>query len=341
MKLKLKRNKYQAGLTLVEILIAVTIGLMIMAGVVQLYATSSKTQLVQEGTSRLQENARYIFSRLAIDLSQSGFLGCLNMEEGRVNNVLSQNAGIGGLFDYSQPLTVTDGDQILGTDSLVVRYAANAGRVPLVAESSGVESIWVDDTHGNYASLEQFQIVMVSNCSLSTIFMITNDPDGSGGEIQHLVGVADPDGQSNGNPSLEGTFGYTQVNANTRQYPYGHTVAYLYPGGGGAHSYSLGTSAAAVAGNVCSAANSELCALFKNGQEIAQGVEDFQVQVGWVDGVGNSRFSNAGVVADWSAVDRLRVTLTLNTINDVPNAQGGGLDRQTFTRTFMLRNQLL
>ncbi|BFM14338.1 PilW family protein [Maricurvus nonylphenolicus] len=335
----------QAGLTLVEILVAITIGLMVMAGVVQLYATSSKTQQVQEGASRLQENARFIFARLSQDISQTGFIGCLNMDEHTDDDVdvqvyLTQDAGPGEVFNFEESLSATEGDQLLGTDSLVVRHASTAGRVPLVARSESTQSIWVDENHGNYASLEQHQVVMVANCGLARIFMITNDPETSNGEIQHAVGVVSPEGQSNNNDSLEGRFGYTQLDANNRQYEYGGTVAYLYPAGGTAQVYAVGTSAAAAGGGVCSVANPELCSLFINQNEIAQGVEDFQIQVGWLDNAGNIRITNAAGVPEWGDVDRIQVTMTLNSINQVPNEQGGGLDRQTFSKTFMVRNQL-
>lgn len=336
----------QRGVTLVELMVAITIGLMVMAGVVQLYATSSRTQKVQEGTSRLQENARFVFARLAKDISPAGFMGCADFNEENIANTLSDQSGAGQLYDFQTPLVGTNDDGLLGTDTLTVRFASISGRVPLVQASTQTAPLVVDDTHPNYALLEQYNIAVVSDCTRAAVFMITNDPSGSNGTIAHATGVTSPEGQSNSATDLQSSFGAAPGN-----YPPGGSEAFLYTGTVGAHTYAIGDSQSAAAvggGAACTAATPEFCALFRDGQEIVQGVQDFQLELGWKTGAlpsdGRARtissFGDPGNLVSWADVDRVRVTLTLNSVEPVPTSQGVQLDQQTFSRTIMVRNQI-
>ncbi len=75
------------GFTLVEIMVAVTIGLIILVAVAQLFATSRATYSLEEGLARVQENGRFAMEFLARDLRMAGYAGCLN-----VNQDLNANA---------------------------------------------------------------------------------------------------------------------------------------------------------------------------------------------------------------------------------------------------------
>lgn len=332
----------QRGFTLVELMISITISAVILSGVVQLYATSSRTQKVQEGSSRIQETARYIFSRLEKDIAQSGFVGCFNFDPERITNNLAGESGNGQLYDFGEPLEGGNENGFRQSDILTFRYAAVGSRIPLVQRSGPMDDLVVDATHPNYASLQQYQIAMVTDCSRAAIFMITNDPDSSG-VIQHATGVTSPagalnSGQSNSQVDLENDYGYTPGNEVA-----GGSVAYLYAGATGGHRYSLGPSQRAVfTGAVdCSDATPQYCALYRNGDEVADGVQDMEFEVGWTDSSGNVRFGDPLTSVDWTAVDRIKITLELNSIDEVPTAQGNQLHTKTFSRTIMIRNQLL
>src|SRR2546429_9304018 len=71
-----------AGLTLVELLVAMTIGLVLIIGATQVYVDSSKAYGVNEATARLQENARYALSVLEPDIRMSGYWGLTNVSDG-------------------------------------------------------------------------------------------------------------------------------------------------------------------------------------------------------------------------------------------------------------------
>src|SRR6266481_22540 len=70
-----------AGVTLVELLVAMTIGLVLIIGATQVYVDSHTAYAVNETTARLQENARYALSVLEPDIRMSGYWGLTNVSD--------------------------------------------------------------------------------------------------------------------------------------------------------------------------------------------------------------------------------------------------------------------
>lgn len=95
-------GKNQHGFTLVEIMLAVTLSLILIAGVIQVYLSSKTSFTVQNQLARLQENQRVSVEFLQRDIRQAGF-------------------NVGG---NTPIITVTEG---VGTspDSITVRLASN------------------------------------------------------------------------------------------------------------------------------------------------------------------------------------------------------------------------
>ena len=79
------------GFTLTELLIATTIGLIVLGAVAQVFATSRTTYKVTEGLSRLQENARFGMHFLTWDIRMAGFMGCLQKSTTVTNHLNNPN----------------------------------------------------------------------------------------------------------------------------------------------------------------------------------------------------------------------------------------------------------
>jgi len=60
------------GFTLVELMVAMTLGLLVAVGLVSLFGVTSKTNKVQDGLAQLQENGRYAIKRFNGDLRLAG-----------------------------------------------------------------------------------------------------------------------------------------------------------------------------------------------------------------------------------------------------------------------------
>lgn len=64
------------GFGLVELMVAMVIGLILMAGVTEIFISSKRTYATTNELSRLQENARYAAHMLTQDLRVAGYSGC-------------------------------------------------------------------------------------------------------------------------------------------------------------------------------------------------------------------------------------------------------------------------
>lgn len=72
-------KKQQRGLSLIELLVALTVGSVLIAGSVYVYSQSRKTHTTTDAIARLQENGRYVFSVIEPDLQLAGYYGFSNM----------------------------------------------------------------------------------------------------------------------------------------------------------------------------------------------------------------------------------------------------------------------
>ncbi|MCB1648722.1 MAG: PilW family protein [Pseudomonadales bacterium] len=80
---------HMRGLSMIELLIAMVLGLSLTAGVMQVYVGNTQTDRDQEARARMQENGRFAISYLAHELRMAGYLGCLaTIEENSINNTL-------------------------------------------------------------------------------------------------------------------------------------------------------------------------------------------------------------------------------------------------------------
>lgn len=344
----------QRGIGLIELLVSMLIGLFIMGGVLQLFSTSSQNAIAVSGSSRIQENVRFAFSRMADDIAQSGNLGCISASVAGASYstntpITAQDIQLdGSTFDFLSPIrfkNATDtgtgsasaGVRAPGTDEFSIGFVENVIRQDVSA--IGDTSVTINDA----SSLTVGDIVAVSNCVQGAIFAVSGI---SGDVVSHsTTGGFDK--------QLSGFVPNTVLSAANVVSPF-----YLYGGKTGAYKYSVGKSAAATA-DCTSGANPTTvavlgqanCALFRTDtggarQELVQGVHDIQVTYGLTDSSGNLRFIVAPTATEADLVDRVQVTMAFNSIDNV-NTVGNNIDQtangliiKTYSRTFNLFNRL-
>jgi len=317
------------GIGLVEILVAITLGVFLVGTVAQTYIGSKQTYNMTENLSRMQENYRYSMQHFARNLDAGGYAGCLELSDDKVVNTLSNQTGT---YNFQVPVIGTDGTGPNSSDSVTITRAIGSRAIPLTAtmahdvvdavtgEIGPLGAITVDATDADYAELEQYQILTISNCTRSTSFMITNDPTSSGGLIQHARGVVSPAGelnagQSNSTADLKEIYGDGSTNSGS--------VASVYNTTGIRYDLQSGSD-----GNL---------ALFVNNLELVSGISDLQVTYGLPVG-GNTRFVGAGSItttALWQTVESVRLTMTFNPDMSAPD---GDPITKVYTKTFRVRN---
>ena len=97
----------QRGFSLLELLLALALGLGVVAGMVQLFAGTRQTHALLEGQSRMQEGGRYALAFIGRSARAAGYLGCA---AGLRNLRNALNGGWDQLFelDVRQPVQAFD-----------------------------------------------------------------------------------------------------------------------------------------------------------------------------------------------------------------------------------------
>lgn len=131
----LRPLRLQAGLSLIELMIAMALSLLLMLGVLQIFLSSKQTYTTNNSLSRLQESGRFAMSFITYDLRNAGYKGeCLTT----VNNSLITN-GTDDRYNLEQGIKGWDAQTSLpswpsnfatekrvGTDSILINHAAKS-----------------------------------------------------------------------------------------------------------------------------------------------------------------------------------------------------------------------
>ena len=126
-----QRNK-QTGMTIIEIMIAVTISLMLLGGLIELAIGNKQTYKVQDAMARVQENGRFSLLFLSKDVRMAGFMGCSNTNGGlTVTNKVDPDK-----FDNPDDVRAAI-DAFTGT-SAVVGYSYTTGTLPTEISNLGL-----------------------------------------------------------------------------------------------------------------------------------------------------------------------------------------------------------
>jgi type IV pilus assembly protein PilW len=189
----------QHGLSMVELMVSITIGLLIVGAVLYVYLGSRGAYRTSKSTSRTQEAGRFGIDAITRDVRQTGFIGCGSRVSLTTLQpvVISQTAlpALGftspgqAMVGYSAS-TYTSGASNpwplvptvavapvkvpwLAGDVLVMRVAT-ASAVPMVADSvPATPAIFVAN---NCAGVTTDDYVLAGNCSSATVFRVSNAP---------------------------------------------------------------------------------------------------------------------------------------------------------------------
>lgn len=358
----------QCGFSIVEMMVAVLIGLFLMAGAISMLVTSKRTYTIQEDLSRIQENARFAMEFLARDLRMAGYFGCADDLTSVFNHV--NGASGGSILDtgipvegYEQgdtewrPTGSTEGVDLIraGTDAITVRYLQ-----PLeVTVTSQMPSPSANLPISQPNDLLKGEIVAVTDCASADIFQISNPDTPNPNHLVHNTGAGTLPGNNNSNfPDCPGA----AQNCLSKQYgpPQGEIMrlaAYRYFVGNDADGNpALFRTSLALTGATPTVSGTPV--------QLIDGVENMQITYGvdtTGDRVANEYLSADGAVGSidltnpdgWNNVVSVRIGLLLRSVEEAgPDrdtgsylVNGEAIDgpndrrrRRVFTSTILLRN---
>jgi type IV pilus assembly protein PilW len=329
----------QRGMTLVELMVAMVLGLIFIGGAVSLTLANRRSYSTNEGLSQVQEGGRTAFELLARDIRQAGISGCDN--SGRIANVLDTTAGTewwqawfgirgygGAQASTGAAFGATRGDRVAGTDSIQTQGIQGLGLTveshdPVAADlliNAGATDIVTGD------------VMIACDFDHATIFQVSSY-DAGNVALTHNIGVAAPGNCSAG-------LGFPTVCTAT-----GTAYAFVRNsllGRFGATEWYIGRS-----GRATDSGRSLFRRRLGNGgvevtEEVVADVTEMVItyRVGDAD-----EFEAAPVLAagDWADVNAVRIELTVNSadarVSTDASVNNGRLER-SFTQVIALRNRV-
>lgn len=304
----MKTFRRQAGLTLVELMVATTLSMVLLAGVLLVFSANKATYQMQNGLGTLQENGRYAISQIAADLQQTGFGGCQSPHlSPRIINVVSPSTASAYLDKFAQgefydgrndeTNTVTLGGvtMVTGTDSIEVRGPLRSN-VNFV--SGPVLKTGTIDVLGTGTGFAANEYLLIGDCSGATIFR------------------ASTVGTSGGNTQITHTSGNSSTEL---AQPYGSDALVMEFV---THTYFIGQTAGRQ-----NQQGQAITSLYRfdgnNSFELVDGVDDMQIEYALdTDGDGAiDDFENADNVTDWSEPVAVRISLLMNSVDGASSVE--------------------
>ncbi len=335
------------GFSLVELLVAMTVGLILLGGIYQIFNSSTTTARAGEQLALLQENGRFVLDYMARDIRMAGYRGC------SAASPLSNTLNLAGELPYNYDLAIEGFDNVpgaaptyladwavdptAGTDVLILR--TRIGDEAPVSALNDADNIFVDAA---VSAFSEGDILMVSDCTKARIFQV-GTPSVVAPNL-HLPHPAAGPTPANLTASWGGV-GAPETDFDTDA----EVVRFI------TRTYFINTS---TSGTGRSLFYKEDAA---NAQELVEGVDTMQILYGVDTNADDAvdSYVSAAAVADWGQVLTVRLGLLLNSVAenarqdfdtqvyDVDGDTVADFDpvddrrlRQVFATTVSLRNRL-
>ena len=170
--------KQEAGLTLIELMVSMVLGLVIISGILSVFSTNREAFRTNENLARMQENARTAFDFMARDLREAGTNPCGTPLVANVVRISSAvpwwadwNLGSVRGYDAGQdvtsivPIGSATNERVSGTDSILVIRAAQDEKI-ISAHDTASADITVDSVDGIAAT----DILIACDLNTAAIF---------------------------------------------------------------------------------------------------------------------------------------------------------------------------
>lgn len=352
----LQRHR-QSGLSLLEMMIAMGIGLVLVSTIGYAYLGARQSFRTQDALSRIQENTRYGFEFMAHDLRMVGSTDGANDGVTSILNA-ALPASVPAAFVSLRPALIGyDGSAVPAVtppsvcvtantvacwrqgDSLTIVYADNEAEYQVTAHDGGARQFTVTSTDG----LNVGDILVAADFAHSAIFQADSI---AGGNVTYAAGGA----MTPGNQAISlGTFNTDTDNA-IRLHKLHAVTYYIAPNPAGVSSlyrHTLGASAGNAAGT-----SEEVLAGVDN-LALRYGVDisnpaDKSIDAYWTasqvdagtDGVLNMPVAVASQADRWQRVLSVEISMAMISGTTGVSTRGDGRLRNTMTNVVALRNRL-
>lgn len=316
----------QCGVTLIELMVSMVLGLLLILGVVSVYVTNQQAARTNEGLARLQESGRIAFELMSRELRQAGGNPCGARLVANVLNTPTANwytdFAAGPVRGFEGNVAAPDivptgaavGERVANTDAVLVMSPNTNDAATVVTHNPTAASFELNTINHGIADAE---VVMVCDNQSAAITQITSAQPGTNTTIVHNTGEETPGNCTKG-------LGYPTLcttNGTPKTFTSGSIVSRLNPGfwyignnpRGGRSLYRASQTARV---------------------EVTDGVTDLQLRYltrNASSGVAANNWVDANAIADWTDAGTdlpvaMRVQLSLVSLQAV------GTDQQALRR---------
>lgn len=349
----------QAGLSLVELMIALALSASLILGIFTVYLDSNQTSRMSSSLARIQEGGRIATEIMARDMRMVGFQGCADPDDVTMNiiadnpptndffasnlrgwEVTAANWADGTEFDG----TPIEANALIGSDVVAVQRGETVDLEVTGNMSATNANIQVSGTDTDRFS--QNGIVLISDCESADLFRISSNP--SSGTWAHAQNVNSSNRLSQAYNESARVFQFTSsvyfVADTGRDDAQGNDIRALYR-----------------ANNTLANAGAPVFQI----DELVEGVESLQIEYGEVLATNNIRYRTADNVGNMANVVAIRLGMLLSdadavrddadladyalpgeVVEAITGAAAGAVThpednrlRRSFTSTVMLRNR--
>jgi len=317
------------GYTLLELLVANALGLMVLAGVVQVFSANSQSIRVLNANTNVQEGGRIGLELLSRDIRMADYWGCMPDPSSIVNHLNTTDsdydptkhnpttsAGLDGANDVG---TLTLGGVTVkpGTDVLYLKGIAPNPDVRILPPYMPTVSATIKVNTG-VTTLPEGALVLITNCNGGDFFTNTSNNTETGSQVLHTIGNVTATGAvNNTSKNLSQTYKGDAIISTLVSKAY--FVGANTKGGTSLYRYDEQDD---------------------NLMELIPNVADLQFQYGENNGTDHSvdKYGDAGTVT-MDMVISVRTTLVMAS-SDTSVISSGSLQRE-YSTTTTIRNRLL
>lgn len=187
------KSSYQKGLSLIELMVALAIGMFIVLGVLYIYTSSRTSFLSNDAGARVQEDGRFAMERLTREIRMAGYMGCANALDLNPRVIADQNKdGITDVvFASGEGIKVFNNGDNTGGDAWVnpTGIARVSGTDVIVLKGMGACSTPLTGNMGtdnaniqigtNTCGFAAGDVLVISDCTSADVFAANNVSTGS------------------------------------------------------------------------------------------------------------------------------------------------------------------
>jgi type IV pilus assembly protein PilW len=330
------------GLTLVELMIALALGLLVVGSASAIFISNQQTYRATEGLGRVQENSRLAFELMARDLREAGGSPCGNADRKeplRLVNVLNNPTSLwwtnwtNGIVGYEGAITLgSPANRVAGTDAVDLMAGDSSSAVTIANHVTGTQRFTANAATNGFRTGD---LAIACDWNQASLFQVSSAVGaairhqalGTPGNCSAGLGYANPALVCTGAPRIK------RFGPNPSDTLASATLIRMQP-----VRWYVGTTAGGGRSLFRSAVVNEAGVLAVREQEIAEGVNDMQLQYLLDGGVGYVDATAVTAANRWNDVTAVRATLAILSADGA--GVGGAQLQRRITHTATLRNRM-